>query len=94
MFLVMHVKWPQNSLEKFGSGLKSLCRECEVKYVQKIVLSTFYFNFLLYLISGWKYCHVLPGNMTNNLWVLDLIPQFTGYSPGGITVNYNTFNNA
>jgi hypothetical protein len=30
------------------------------------------------------YCRVLPGNATNNLWVLD--------SQGGIRINYNTRN--
>jgi hypothetical protein len=33
-----------------------------------------------------KYCHVLRGNATNNLCVLDLIPRFIGYSPRGITI--------
>jgi hypothetical protein len=45
-------------------------------------------------LSTPQYFHVLPGNATNNLWVLDLIPWFFGYSPGEITVNYNTFRNA
>jgi hypothetical protein len=40
------------------------------------------------------YSDVLPGNATNNLWVLDLHFRFIGPLPGGITVNYNTFNNA
>jgi hypothetical protein len=35
---------------------------------------------------------VLPGNAADNLWLLDLIPQFVGYLPGSITVNYNTPN--
>jgi hypothetical protein len=39
-----------------------------------------------------RYCRVLPSNVRNNFWVLDLIPRFTGYSPGGITINYNTLN--
>jgi hypothetical protein len=38
------------------------------------------------------YCHMLPGNVMNNLWVLDLISRFIGYSPGGIMINYNTPN--
>jgi hypothetical protein len=38
------------------------------------------------------YYHVLPDNATNKLRILDVIPRFIGYSPGGITINYNTPN--
>jgi hypothetical protein len=35
---------------------------------------------------------MLPGNATNNLWVLDLATQFTEYLPGRTAINYNTLN--
>jgi hypothetical protein len=34
-----------------------------------------------------NYCRVLPGNATNNLWVLDLTLGLLEYSPGGTTVS-------
>jgi hypothetical protein len=37
-------------------------------------------------------CCVLPGNAADNFWFLNLIPQFIGYLPGRITINYNTPN--
>jgi hypothetical protein len=35
---------------------------------------------------------VLRGNAADNLWLLDVIPQFVGYLPGRIKINYNTPN--
>jgi hypothetical protein len=35
---------------------------------------------------------MLPGNVINNLWVLDLTLNLLDYSPGGIKINYNTPN--
>jgi hypothetical protein len=43
-------------------------------------------------IYTYIYCDVLPGNASNNLWVLDLLLRFIGYTPGGITINDNTLN--
>jgi hypothetical protein len=37
------------------------------------------------------YC-VFYGNATDNVWLLDLMPQFIGYLPGRITFHYNTPN--
>jgi hypothetical protein len=39
----------------------------------------------------WKYCHVLPGNATNKLWVLDFAIRFTGYLPVETTTDNNSF---
>jgi hypothetical protein len=40
-------------------------------------------------------CFHWPGYMLwRNLWFLDLLHRFIGYTPGGITINYNTFSNS
>jgi hypothetical protein len=38
------------------------------------------------------YCDVLPGNASNNLWILDFMLCLLDKSSGGITVNYYTLN--
>jgi hypothetical protein len=34
---------------------------------------------------------MLPGNAADNLWLLELIPQFVGYLPGRITVKHSKY---
>jgi hypothetical protein len=38
------------------------------------------------------YCRVFAGSETNKLVGSGFDTQFIGHSPGGITINYNTFN--
>jgi hypothetical protein len=38
------------------------------------------------------HCDVLPGNASNNLWILDLMLGLLDISSGGITINDNTLN--
>jgi hypothetical protein len=39
-----------------------------------------------------KYCDVLAGNASSNLWILDFMLDLLDISSGGITLNYYSLN--
>jgi hypothetical protein len=71
-----------------------------LKDIFECAINVYYYKTILLILGdapvtlgpGTRYCNGLPNNALNNLWILDFISRFIGYTPGGITVTYYSLN--